>query len=237
MTKLTADQIKQLNMYSIYTDKPERKLFTLADFLGDQTEDALTAAQAISRSPNKTVAASYFIRRFGMFIAMQFYNLAMYDEIWDGELERLTFGAKEEFGNMTVSMFANTEDWRSVEDDERNAIIRDILKNQCDAVIRQTRTAANVSSLTLWESVFGFLLWHYHVLLENPGTVDEARADLHLLKDDVLWEGIAPRSLFAVYLKGLEPSALLNTVVRTTCCLSKDVPGLMQCGFCPLLKN
>jgi ferric iron reductase protein FhuF len=138
---------------------------------------------------------------------------------------------------MTVSMFANTEDWRSVEDDERNAIIRDILKNQCDAVIRQTRTAANVSSLTLWESVFGFLLWHYHVLLENPGTVDEARADLHLLKDDVLWEGIAPRSLFAVYLKGLEPSALLNTVVRTTCCLSKDVPGLMQCGFCPLLKN
>jgi ferric iron reductase protein FhuF len=237
MTKLTADQIKQLNMYSIYTDKPEHKLFTLADFLGDQTEDALTAAQAISRSPNKTVAASYFIRRFGMFIAMQFYNLAMYDEIWDGELERLTFGAKEEFGNMTVSMFANTEDWRSVEDDERNAIIRDILKNQCDAVIRQTRTAANVSSQTLWESVFGFLLWHYHVLLENPGTVDEARADLHLLKDDVLWEGIAPRSLFAVYLKGLEPSALLNTVVRTTCCLSKDVPGLMQCGFCPLLKN
>jgi ferric iron reductase protein FhuF len=124
-----------------------------------------------------------------------------------------------------------------VEDDERNVIIRDILKNQCDAVIRQTRTAANVSSLTLWESVFGFLLWHYHVLLETPGTVDEARADLHLLKDDVLWEGIAPRSLFAVYLKGLEPSALLNTVVRTTCCLSKDVPGLMQCGFCPLLKN
>ena len=237
MTKLTADQTKQLNMYSIYTEKPERKLFTLADFLGNQTEDALNLVQVISRSPNKTVTASYFIRRFGMFIAMQFYNLAVYDEVWDGDFERLTFGAKEEFGNLTVSMFANAEDWRSVEDDERSVVIRHILKNQCDAIIRQTRTAANVSSLTLWESVFGFLLWHYHVLLENPGTTEEARADLNLLKDDALWEGIAPRSLFAVYLKGLEPSALLNTVVRTTCCLSKDVPGLMQCGFCPLKKN
>ncbi|QUW20852.1 hypothetical protein JSQ81_13630 [Sporosarcina sp. Marseille-Q4063] len=237
MTKLTADQIKQLNMYSIYTGKPERGLFTLADFLGNQTEDALNVAQAISRCPNKTVTASYFMRRFGMFIAMQFYNLAMYDEVWDGSFERLTFGAKEEFGNLTISMFANAEDWRSVEDDERSTVIQHILKNQCDAIIRQTRTVANISSLTLWESVFGFLLWHYHVLLENPGTAEEARADLNLLKDDALWEGIAPRSLFAVYLNGLEPSALLNTVVRKTCCLSKDVPGLMQCGFCPLIKH
>ena len=224
-------------MYSIYTEKPEHKLFTLADFLGNQTEDALNATGAISRCPNKTVTASYFMRRFGMFIAMQFYNLAMYDEIWDGSSERITFGAKEEFGNLTVSMFANAEDWRSVEDDERSKVMQHIFKNQCDAVIRQIRSVANVSSLTLWESVFGFLLWHYHVLLEDSGTSDEARADLNLLKDDALWEGIAPSSLFAVYLKGLEPSALLNTVVRTTCCLSKDVPGLMQCGFCPLMKN
>ncbi|WP_172372687.1 hypothetical protein [Sporosarcina jiandibaonis] len=237
MIKLTADQINQLNMYSIYTGKPEHSLFTLADYMGHETEDALNLVKTISRCPNKTVTASYFIRRFGMFIAMQFYNLAMYDEIWDAGFDRLTFGAKEEFGNLTVSMFANGEDWRSVEDDERSEVIQYILKNQCDAIIRQTRTAANVSSLTLWENVFGFLLWHYHVLLENPGTVDEARADLNLLKDDALWEGIAPRSLFAVYLKGLKPTALLNTVVRKTCCLSKDVPGLMQCGFCPLLKN
>ena len=134
-------------------------------------------------------------------------------------------------------MFVQDDDWRNVEDGERSKVIQDILENQCDAIIRQTKTVANVSSLTLWESIFGFLLWHYHVLLENPGTAEEARADLNLLKDDMLWEGIAPRSLFAVYLKGLEPSALLNTVVRTTCCLSKDVPGLMQCGFCPLKRD
>lgn len=238
MTKLTIDQIRQLNMYSVYIDTPERKLFSLETLLDpNKTEDVLIAVQTISHSPNKTVAASYFMRRVGMFIAMQFYNLASYDEVWDGKKDRLVFGAKEEFGNHTVSMFTQTDDWREVEDIERREVIKSILKNECDAIIRQIRTVANISSLTLWESVFGFLLWHYHVLLENPGTAEEARADLEVLKDDEVWEGIAPRSLFAVYLKGAEPSALLNTVVRTTCCLSKDVPGLMQCGFCPLKRS
>ena len=232
------DQIKQLNMYSVYTDSPERKIFSLATlFDPDKTEEVLIAVQTISRSPNKTVAASYFMRRIGMFIAMQFYNLASYDEVWDGKRDQLLFGAKEEFGNLAVSMFTQPKDWRVVEDHERREVIRSILKNECDAVIRQIRTAANISSLTLWESLFGFLLWHYHVLLGNPGTAVEARADLEVLKDDEVWKDIAPRSLFAVYLKGTEPSALLNTVVRTTCCLSKDVPGLMQCGFCPLKKK
>lgn len=222
-------------MYSVYLEKPERKLFSLETLLNEaNTEDALHAVQAISRTDNKTVAASYFMRRLGMFTAMQFYNLASYDEVWDGTPDRLLFGAKEEFGNIAVSMFADQEDWRYVEEDERREVIKRILTEECAVVIRQIKTVANVASLVLWESIFGFLLWHYHVLLENPGTAEEARADLDMLKDDTLWEDIAPHSLFAAYLKGSEPSTLLNTVVRTTCCLSKDVPGLMQCGFCPL---
>ena len=235
MTNLTMDQIKQLNMYSVYLDSPERKLFTLETLLDpNQTEDALIAVQAISKCSNKTVAASYFLRRIGMFTAMQFYNLTTYDEVWDGTPDRLIFGAKEEYGNLAVSMFAQSEDWQYVEEGQRRILIRRILAEQCDAVIRQIRTVANISSLTLWENIFGFLLWHYHVLLEDPSTAEEARADLDLLKDDAIWTGIAPHSLFAAYLKGNEPSSLLNTTVRTTCCLSKDVPGLMQCGFCPL---
>ena len=229
------DQIRQLNMYSVYIEKPERELFSLETLLNENNiKDALHTVQAISRTENKTVAASYFMRRLGMFTAMQFYNLASYDEVWAGKPDRLLFGTKEEYGNLAVCMFAHPEDWRDVEEHERQEVIRHILINECDTVIRQIKTVANVASLVLWESIFGFLLWHYHVLLENPGTAEEARADLDLLKDDALWEGIAPHSLFAAYLKGSEPSTLLNTVVRTTCCLSKDVPGLMQCGFCPL---
>lgn len=234
MKNLTADQIRQLNMYSIYIEQPKRPLFTLQTLLGpQQTRNVLTVIQTISGSPNRTVAASYFIRRFGMFIAMQFTNLATYDEIWNGENDRLLFGAKEEYGKLSVSTFAAADDWVLVEDAERQNVIQKIIKD-CHVVIKQIRTVASVSPLTLWENIFGFLLWQYHVLLSNPGTADEARADLDMLKDDALWKGIAPRSLFATYLKGCEPSALLNTTVRTTCCFSKDVPGLLQCGFCPL---
>ncbi|WP_318614769.1 hypothetical protein [Sporosarcina sp. YIM B06819] len=222
-------------MYSIYTETPERKLFTLETLLDtDKIEDTLNIIQAVSGSPNQTVAASYFMRRLGMFVAMQFTNLATYDEVWDGEKDRLAFGAKEEYKKLAISTFAFAEDWRYVEDNERRDVIRRILVEQCSAVIKQLRTVASVSPLTLWENIFGFLLWQYHVLLSNTGTAEEARADLDMLLDDALWESIAPRSLFASYLKGCEPSALLNTEVRTTCCFSKDVPGLIQCGFCPL---
>ena len=84
MTNLTTDQIRQLNMYSIYMEQPEQTLFTLETVLGNKNRRCINVVQAMSGSPNRTVAASYFMRRFGMFIAMQFYNLATYDEVWDG---------------------------------------------------------------------------------------------------------------------------------------------------------
>lgn len=234
MSKLTSNQLIQLNMYSVYTEPPEQKLFTLETLLGEQTSDALDAIQIVSGSPNKTVAASYFMRRLGMFTAMQFYNLATYDEVWQGKKSQLTFGAKIEFGNLAVSTFAHADDWQDVSESNRQDVIRHILLDECADVIQQIRTVSSVSSLTLWENIFGFLLWQYHVLLSDPSTADAARVDLDLLKSDALWEGITTRSLFAVYLNGCQPSALLNTQVRTTCCFSRDVPGLMQCGFCPL---
>lgn len=235
MTKLTTDQIRQLNMYSVYVDTPKKPLFTLEDLLNpDKTALILQTVQTISQSPNKTVATSYFLRRVGMFISMQFYQLATYDEIWKGENDHLLFADNHEYGNLAVSMFVRSKDWIDTTTFKREEIIRYILHDQCHTIIQQVRTAANVSTLTLWENIFGFLLWHYHVLLENPATAEEAREDLNLLKSDALWKGISDTSLFATYLQEREPSALLNTVVRTTCCLSKDVPGLMQCGFCPL---
>lgn len=237
MGALTADQLKQLNMYSVYIDKPEHPLFTLYDVLtGNQTDMILQKTIDISQSPNKTVAASYFLRRFGLFISMQFYQLATYDEIWQGDHKHFSFAKNHEFGNQTVSMFVRSEDWIDVSSMKREDVIHFILHDQCHAIIKQMRTVTNLSTLTFWENIFGYLLWHYYVLLENPATADEARGDLELLKKDPLWQGISDTSLFATYLKGSEPADLLNRPVRTTCCFSKDVPGLMECGFCPIKK-
>ncbi|MCM3744449.1 hypothetical protein M3193_09860 [Sporosarcina luteola] len=218
----------------MYISTPKHRLFSLHDLLDDnKTEDYLLLIQTVSGSPNKTVAASFLMRRIGMFINMQLYNLAAYDEIWDGDAAKMYFGAVEEYGNRTVSTFVEESDWRVVDESEHRAAIRKILL-QADNVIRQIRTVTSVSPLTLWENIFGFLLWQYHLMLSNPGTEEGAQADLDCLKDDEIWKDIASHSLFAAFLKGSEPSDLLNTTVRTTCCFSKDVPGLMQCGFCPL---
>lgn len=236
MTKLTNDQIRQLNSYSVYINYPKHPLFTLQDLLdNEKTEDCIRAVLTVSGSPNLTVAASFFMRRVGMFINMQLYNLATYDEIWNGETTEMSFGAIEEYGNRTVSTFVEERDWQEVHENEHRDVIRKILL-LADKVIRQIRTITSVSPLTLWENIFGFLLWQYHVMLCDPSTAEEARNDLDILKNDETWKEIARHSLFAKYLKGSEPSELLNTTIRTTCCFSKDVPGLMQCGFCPL-KN
>ena len=234
MTTLTPDQIRELNSYSVYLEPPVHPVFTLADVLdSSKVQNIVQVAQTVSQSPNEVVAASFFVRRVGMFFAMQLYNLAAYDEMWNGSAEDLQFGALEEFGNKTISIFVDSADWEMIDDEDRQTHIRRVL-DDAHAVIASLRTAVPISPLTLWENIFGFWLWQYHVLLSDPESEMGASEDLHILKDDTTWTGIADHSRFASYLNGSQPSALLNTTVRKTCCFSKDVPGLMRCGFCPL---
>ncbi|PIC66061.1 hypothetical protein CSV78_14420 [Sporosarcina sp. P16a] len=234
MTILTPDQIRELNSYSVYLEPPVHPVFTLADVLDpSKVQTIVQVAQTVSQSPNEVVAASFFVRRLGMFFAMQLYNLAVYDEMWNGSAEDLQFGARQEFGNKTISTFIDSADWEMIDDEDREAHIRRVL-DDAHSVITSLRTAVPVSPLTLWENIFGFWLWQYHVLLSDPGSEMEASEDLSILKDDTTWTGIADHSRFASYLNGSQPSALLNTTVRKTCCFSKDVPGLMRCGFCPI---
>ncbi len=233
MTTLTRDQIRQLNMYSTYTTPSKLPLFTVEQM---QHVDILPVVKSITGIDNSVVAASYLMRRYGMFISTQFVMLTTYDELWMGSAGDLQFGAITEYGNRSISMFISTVNYRDVSDQPRHEIIRYILQEQVQPLITNLRKHANVSPLTLWENVFGFLLWHYYELLGNPATSDQAKLDLFFLKSDELWEGIAPKSLFESYLKGREPKQLINTMVRTTCCFSKDVPGLQACGFCPLIK-
>ena len=230
MTTLSNDQIRQLNMYSSYTTAPSHPLFSRKQL---EDMDVLPVVQAIASIGNTTVAASYIMRRYGMFISTQFVMLATYDEMWSGQAEDIMFGANLEYGNKTISMYIKEAHYKDVSGQPREAMLKEILQNQIHTVILGLRKYSSVSPLTCWENVFGFMLWHYSVLLDQPSTAAQARADLDLLKTDALWEGISSHSLFNSYLKGLEPKQLLNTTVRKTCCFSKDVPGLLKCGFCP----
>lgn len=234
MTILTAFQISQLHSNGVYTTLPDHPLFSLETIKEPANgADILRALQVVSKSPNTTVAASFFMRRYGMFTAMQLVQFIVYEEFWQGKPSELKFGTIQEFGNRTVSTFPCTREWQEVSIENAFEIVQQIL-SQIQSMAKALQSAAPISTNVLWENVFGFWLWQFHVLLNDPSTEENARIVLQLLKEDESWKEISKKSKFASYLNGREPSDLLNTTVRKTCCLSKDVPGLMQCGFCPL---
>lgn len=230
MTILSNDQIQQLNNYSVYTQANGTTLFH-----GNNVANALPTIKLISSAPNETVAASYFMRRVGMFISMQFYMMTMYDEIWDGPLEQLQFFGTTEYGNKTISTFIPLEYFRDVQEN-RGVDIQLIWELQCSPIIQQLRSVCSISPLTLWENVFGYLLWHYYMFFENPVLEEKARHDWYLLRDPLIWKAFSSKEYLQFYLKDQNPSELINTTVRTTCCFSKDIPGLQKCGFCPQIK-
>ncbi|MFF2754108.1 hypothetical protein ACFVR1_10240 [Psychrobacillus sp. NPDC058041] len=227
MTTLTNDQIRQLNNYSVYLEPSGSPIFHAKN-----VENALPIIKLISGAPNDPIAASFFMRRVGMFISMQFYMMTMYDEIWDGPLESIQFFAITEYGNKTISTYIPEEYFREVKDD-RAKDIQHVWEHQCFSIIQQLRAQCSISPMTLWENVFGYLLWHYYVFLENPVIAEQAKIDWNLLQDETIWKSFTSKSHLAKYLRGQHPAKLMNTTVRTTCCFSKDIPGLQKCGYCP----
>ena len=237
MPALSYDQIRQLNSYSIYTEEPTKPLFTLANVQKDFfLNDFRNLLMGVTNAATEAAAVSHFSRRYGMFVAMQFYMLAAYDEIWDGDFKDIRFAVVEEYGVRTFAMFITVNDFRYVKDDERERVITNILYKQCSEIIQQLRKMTTISPLTLWENFFGYMLWHYHTLLENPALADRAFDDLEILEDEHVWRYFSTKSLFKSYTGGVNPSQLVNVPVRKSCCFSKDIPGLMACGFCPVNK-
>lgn len=234
MPALSYDQVRQLNAYSIFTEEPERPLFTLANLHKDfYLTDFRNLMMGVTNAATEAAAISHFGRRYGMFVAMQFYMLTTYDEIWDGKPENIRFAIINEFGMHTLGLYVNPNDFRYVEDDERERVMTDILY-KASVVIAQLRKTTSISPLILWENIFGYMLWHFHTLLENPALADRAFEDLEMLEDKNVWRYFADKSLFLNYTGGKNPSALINVPVRKSCCFSKDIPGLIACGFCPI---
>lgn len=234
MPALSYDQVRQLNSYSIFTEEPDRPLLTLANIHKDfYLTDFRNLMMGITNATTEAAAISHFGRRYGMFVSMQFYMLTTYDEIWDAKPENLRFALIQEYGTHTLGMYINANDFRYVEDSEREQIITKILTD-ASLVIQQLRKTTTISPLTLWENIFGYMLWHFHTQLENPALADRAFEDLEMLEDTHVWRHFSDKSLFLQYTEGKNPSSLINVPVRKSCCFSKDIPGLIPCGFCPI---
>lgn len=233
MHALTNDQLRMLNSYSVYTAIPERTLFTLDSLHNDfYLTDFKNLMVGITKAKTEAATISHFGRRYGMFIAMQFYMLSVYDEVWDGNLEDIRFSHVKEFGNNTVATFIAPKDFRYVEDHEREAVIENIL-TQCHLIFQQLRKTTSISPLTLWENVFGYMIWNYYIITNNPLLADRAFEDLEILEDTKVWQQFSNKSWFNQFTGGKAPAELVNKPLRKSCCFSKDIPGLIVCEFCP----
>lgn len=237
MPALTMDQVIMLDSYKVYTTEPKRTLFTLErlskEFFQEEFGDLM---QGITNASSKVAAVSHFTKRYGQFIAMQFYMLTAYDEIWDGDFNDLQFDATEEFGNFTICMFANPNDWRYVNEDERLYTIKQILKKQCYEIVLAMRYTTAISPKVIWENIFVHITNVYAKLVEDSALADKAMDDLEILEDASTWAEFANKSLYYDYTQGRSPSQLVNQPIRKSCCLSKDIPGLAECGYCPLAQ-
>lgn len=234
IASISPNQLIQLNSYSIYPDDPAHKIFSLNDVLDENfSDDFMQIVTLFSENEQAAVSLSYFTKRYGMFIAMQFYMLIVYEEWWNGTPEQIQFVAKEEFGRRALSMTFSNSEWTYMDDAPQYAVHK-ILHEQCLPVIQALRKITSISPLLIWENIFGYMLWHFHTLSADPMTHDLASTYLQLLEDDATWVGISDKSIWYRYTTGNHPSQLINVPVRKTCCYSKDIPGLMACGFCPL---
>lgn len=239
MPALTMDQVLMLDSYNVYTTPPVRSLFTLDRvhkqfFQEDEMGDLM---QGITNATLKAAAISHFSKRYGQFIAMQFYMLTAFDEVWDGNEEDLRFDATNENGVYTICMFANPNDWRYVDDNDRAYTMATILYKQCYQVVQDLRNVTAISPRVIWDNFFVHITNIYAKLLDDPLLADRAMDDLELLESPEVWARFSQKSLYYDYTKGKAPASLVNQPIRKSCCLSKDIPGLGACGYCPLEQD
>ncbi len=237
MPALTTDQVLMLDSYNVYTTVPKRTLFTLERVHKEffQETEFADLMLGITSAKSKTAAISHFSKRYGQFIAMQFYMLTAYDLIWDGDERDLQFDATKENGLYTICMFANPNDWRYVDDSERQNVISTILYKQCYQIVQDLRNTTSISPRVIWDNFFVHIVNVYAKLLDDPRIADQAMDDLECLESAEVWNRFSDKSLFYEYTKGKAPASLVNQPIRKSCCLSKDIPGLGACGYCPLL--
>ncbi|MBO2535264.1 Fe-S oxidoreductase [Rummeliibacillus suwonensis] len=239
MPALTIDQVLMLDSYNVYTTMPARTLFTLERVHKEffQEDEFADLMMGITNARSKTAAISHFSKRYGQFVAMQFYMLSAYDEIWDGSDRDLQFDATKENGLYTICMFASPNDWRYVEDLEREHVMSTILYNQCYQIVQDLRNTTSISPRVIWDNFFVHIVNVYAKLLDDPQLADQAMADLEILESTEVWSRLSEKSLFYEYTKGRTPASLVNQPIRRSCCLSKDIPGLGACGYCPLERD
>lgn len=222
---LTTSQRHQLTQYSVYLQPAGPVLFHTGEW-----KEHLTNVQEIIQAPHKTAAASYLTRRLGLFLSMQFWNLTLYDERWVGDVEDLQWMQVREYGNPAISAFVQEEHYVPLQSDAERRQAVEAIWSLAEIVISSLSPSSAIQQIH-WENIFGYTVWHYSVFLQQADLWEKALKDWMLLQEADLGEGA---NKFSEFVAGRSAVDLTRVPVRLTCCLAKDIPGQLKCGFCPI---
>jgi ferric iron reductase protein FhuF len=174
-------------------------------------------------SPNKAVATSIFMRRYGLFIAAQLY-LKAHNKVWAGTLEQI-------YVFKTADTISFQIDPHFIRDEQEGDLER-ILNVYCHSVVEALSQKGTLSKLVLWENIWGYVMWMYsqtHTL--------QAKADLAILLKDDIWQQEMRTSMFRKFLGGRTFEEASSEFKRKTCCLLKELPNTDCCPYCPYLQS
>ncbi|RNA67482.1 hypothetical protein [Alteribacter keqinensis] len=192
---------------------------TLGDICGDHFGTLMDMVTEDTCAPDHSVATSIYMRKYGFFLA-SLLSLAAQNRTWDGTLDDVYVVHNE--GSFR---FQIEERFLRKREDQDLPFLLELFGHE---VVESLRRKGKVSSFTLWENIWGYVLWVY----EQTDT-DLAREDLHSLLEDDVWQPFKRRSPFRRFLNGRSVEECSADFKRITCCLLKELPSKRKCAYCP----
>ncbi|TWT27518.1 hypothetical protein [Planomicrobium sp. CPCC 101110] len=214
--------MNELEVFQVAVQKGASGFLTVQESMDNRSAELLAEISQTVEAPNEAVASSVFMRRFGFFITAQLYLLAQ-GKMWDGQLHNVHL-VKNDSG---ISFSIDERFLR----ERQPGDLEIVLKQYAMPAVEAFKKIGHVSKVTLWENIWGYVIWMY-------GMQDSAQAerDAASLMDAELWRPEMRKSFFYQFLGGQTFPEAKNNYRRLTCCLLKEVPGTDKCPYCPLNK-
>jgi len=214
--------MKELALFQVALQEGATGFMTVQEGMDSRFPELFSEISHTIEAPNKAVASSIFMRRFGFFITAQLYLLA-HGKMWDGGLENV-YLVKTAGG---ISFSIDQQFLR----ERRDGDLESVLKNYAFPAVAAFKKIGHVSKITLWENIWGYAIWMY-------GMQDSTQAerDVEALMDVRTWQPEIRKSYFHQFLGGRTFFEAKNDYKRITCCLLKEVPNTDKCPYCPLAK-
>jgi len=247
---LLETEIEQLKEFRFSNQQFQSNLSSpVIEFLEEEKiKQYLEDVQQKISAPDKRVAASMFMKRYGFFAVLNLYAMTVLNKRLNVSLTNISLETSDEeeiwywnpkfyfFNLHTVSGPSESrEQWR-------NETIRAIFHENIHKVLMALSEHSGLSKKVLWENVAIYVYWLYESVLARP-KFDEKR---EMIQDDFsylvknaegeLFGPIDFNPLSRYYgIKVYRPEYEQNIRTRTTCCLYYKTKSTGdRCKTCPL---